>query len=233
MKRYFVFFASALLVLVSFSGCGEVDRLGNQSDVTTSATSSTDNQPVLIVSQEIWEQTFSEDGLVALLENYTVTNLLDEGHWDTAVTPTRVSRLSKSDADELRAGAILANGDNCVIQFIFNKETGWKQGIYDETDTVEQYVEEITQEMIQTLQVLSGKFENVVWDDKQCAYVIDIEIPYNGPSLADPSLETTTLRTFEVFFIDGNLSKINIIEGESLSVVHSFGSTPIPQLPDA
>lgn len=232
MKRYFVFLVSVLLVLVSFLGCGEVDQLENQSDATTSTTLSTDNQPVLIVNQKIWEQTFSEDGLVALLENYTVTNLFDEGYWDTSVTPTRVSRLSKSDADELRAGAILANGENCVIQFTFNQETGWEQGIYDETDTVEQYVELITKEMIEILQVLSGKFENVVWDEKQCAYVIDIEIPYSGKSLADPSLETPTLRTFEIFFMDGNVSKINIIEGESLSVVHNFGNTPIPQLPN-
>lgn len=232
MKRYLIFLGFVLFVVVSFSGCGEVDSLKNQSDVTTSTTSSTDNQPVLTVNEKIWEQTFSEEGLVSLLENYTVTNLLDEGRWDTSVTPSRVSRLAKNNTDELVAGAILANGDNGVIQFIFNKETGWEQGIYDETDTVEQYVEEITQELIETLQVLSGKFGNAVWDEEQSAYIIDVEIPYDGPSLADPSLETPTVLILEIFFIDGSLSKVNIINGESISVVHSFGTTPIPQLPD-
>ena len=232
MKRYLIFLVFVLFVVVSFSGCGEAESLKNQSDVTTSTTSSTDNQPVLTVNEKIWEQTLSEEGLVSLLENYTVTNLLDEGRWDTSVTPSRASRLAKDHPDELVAGAILANGDNGVIQFIFNKETGWEQGIYDETDTVEQYVEEITQELIETLQVLSGKFGNAVWDEEQSAYIIDVEIPYDGPSLADPSLETPTVLILEIFFIDGSLSKVNIINGESISVVHSFGTTPIPQLPD-
>lgn len=232
MKRYLLSLVAVLLVLVSFSGCGEVDPLKDQSEVTTSTTSSTDNQPVLTVNEEIWEQTFSENGLVTLLENYTVTNLLDEGYWDTSVTPGRVSRLSKNNMDELVAGAILANGDNCVIQYIFNKETGWEQGIYDETDTVEQYVQEITLELIETLQMLSGEFGNAVWDETQSAYVIDVEIPYDGPALEDSSLETSTVQTFEIFFIDGSLTKVNTINGESLSVIHSFGTTPIPQLPD-
>lgn len=232
MKRCFMFLIAVVCVIVSLSGCGKVNPPINQTDATTNTTSPTDKQPVLDVNQEIWDRTFNKDGLTVLLNNYTVTNLLDEGYWETAVTLSRVSRLSITDAGELRAGGILADGDIGVIQFTFNKDTGWEQGVYDEVDTVKQYVEEITQDMIETLQVLSGKFESAVWDEQQSAYIIDVEIPYSGPSMEDPSLETPTMLKFEVFFVDGYLSKVNIIEGTSKSVVHSFGTTPIPQLPE-
>lgn len=213
-------------MIVSLSGCGKTGQPINQTDTTTN------KQPVLEVNQEIWDQTFNKDNLTALLNSYTVRNLLDEGYWETAVTSSRVSRLSMTDAGELRAGAILADGDTGVIQFTFNKDTGWQQGAYDETDTVKRYVQEITQDMTETLQALTGKYESAVWDEQQSAYIIDVEIPYNGPSLADPSLETPTMLKFEVFFVDGVLSKVNIIQGTSKSVVHSFGTTPIPQLPE-
>lgn len=232
MKRCFMFLIAVVCVIVSLSGCGKVNPPVNQTDATTNTTSPTDKQPVLDVNQEIWDRTFNKDGLTVLLNNYTVTNLLDEGYWETAVTLSRVSRLSISDAGELRAGIILTDGDIGVIQFNFNKDTGWEQGVYDEVDTVKQLVEAITQDMIETLQVLSGKFESAVWDEQQSAYIIDVEIPYSGPSMEDPSLETPKMMKFEVFFEDGSLSKVNIIAGTSKSVVHSFGTTPIPQLPE-
>lgn len=231
MKRYVIVLVAVLWLLASMSGCSAGDQVNNQGDCTINTTSSLDREPVLTVTEEVWEQTFCKEGLISLLANYTVTNQLNEGRWDTCVTPGRVSRLAKNNSDELLAGAILTNGDNGVIQFTFNKETGWEQGIYDETDTVEQYVEEITQELIDTFQRLSGQFGNAVWNEDQAAYVVDIEIPYSGPSLAEPSLEVSTVMVCEVFFIDGRLSKINMINGESVSVVHSFGTTPIPQLP--
>lgn len=232
MKRCFMFLIAVVCVIVSLSGCGKVNPPINQTDATTNTTSPTDKQPVLDVNQEIWDRTFNKDGLTVLLNNYTVTNLLDEGYWETAVTLSRVSRLSITDAGELRAGIILADGDIGVIQFNFNKDTGWEQVVDDEFDTVKQFVEKITQDMIETLQVLSGKFESAVWDEQQSAYIIDVEIPYSGPSMEDPSLETPKMMKFEVFFEDGSLSKVNIIAGTSKSVVHSFGTTPIPQLPE-
>lgn len=232
MKRCFMFLIAVVCVIVSLSGCGKVNPPVNQTDATTNTTSPTDKQPVLDVNQEIWDRTFNKDGLTVLLNNYTVTNLLDEGYWETAVTLSRVSRLSITDAGELRAGIILADGDIGVIQFNFNKDTGWEQVVDDEFDTVKQFVEKITQDMIETLQVLSGKFESAVWDEQQSAYIIDVEIPYSGPSMEDPSLETPKMMKFEVFFEDGSLSKVNIIAGTSKSVVHSFGTTPIPQLPE-
>jgi len=233
MKRSLLFLLSLVFILASLSGCGEENLPNNSADGTTSTTTLTDAQPVLTVNEEIWERTFCKEGLEHLLENYTVTNLLAEGQWDTCVTPSRVSRLAKNNADELMAGAILANGQDGVIQYVFRTETGWTQGTYDETDTVEEYVKEITQGLAETLQALSGEFENASWDEEQSAYVIDIEIPYNGPALADPSQEQSTVLTFEVFFADERLTKVNVIDGESRSVVHSFGTTPIPQLPDA
>lgn len=232
MKRCFMFLIAVVCVIVSLSGCGKVNPPVNQTDATTNTTSPTDKQPVLDVNQEIWDRTFNKDGLTVLLNNYTVTNLLDEGYVETAVTLSRLSRLIISDAGELRAGGILADGDIGVIQFTFHKDTGWEQGVYDEVDTVKQLVEAITQDMIETLQVLSGKFESAVWDEQQSAYIIDVEIPYSGPSMEDPSLETPKMMKFEVFFEDGSLSKVNIIAGTSKSVVHSFGTTPIPQLPE-
>ena len=232
MKRCFMFLIAVVCVIVSLSGCGKVNPPVNQTDATTNTTSPTDKQPVLDVNQEIWDRTFNKDGLTVLLNNDTVTNLIDVGYWETAVTLSRVSRLSITDAGELRAGIILADGDIGVIQFNFNKDTGWEQVVDDEFDTVKQFVEEITQDMIETLQVLSGKFESAVWDEQQSAYIIDVEIPYSGPSMEDPSLETPKMMKFEVFFEDGSLSKVNIIAGTSKSVVHSFGTTPIPQLPE-
>lgn len=148
------------------------------------------------------------------------------------MTSSRISRLSKTEAGELRAGGILANGDNGVIQFIFKKDIGWEQGVFGETDTVEHYVEVITDEMIERIQILSDKFESAVWDEEKSAYTVYAEIPYSGPAMADPSLETPTVLKFEVFFVNENLSKLNIIQGDSISIVHSFGTTPIPQLPE-
>lgn len=232
MKRYFMFLIAVACVIVSLSGCGKANPSNNPADLTTNTTSPTYKQPVLDVNQEIWDRTFNKDGLTVLLNNYTVRNLLDEGYWETAVTSSRVSRLSMTNDGELRAGVILADGDTGVIQFAFNKDSGWQQGLYDETDTVKQYVEEITQDMIEILQVLSGKYESAAWDEQQSAYIIDVEIPYSGPSLQDPSLETPTMLKFEVFFADGVLSKVIIIQGTSKSVVHGFGTTPIPQLPE-
>lgn len=232
MKRYFIIWASLIFMLVSFAGCDQSAPLKKQSDAAVSTASPEDSSPVLTVNEAIWDQTFGEDGLAALLGSYTVTNLFDEGYWDTCVTPDRVSRLSKNNADELVAGGILANGDNCVVQYIFRQETGWEQGVYDETDTVEEYVEGTTRELIEILQVLSGKFEDAIWDEEQSAYIVSAEIPYSGPSLADPSQEKPTELVFEVFFADGKLSKVNVIEGESRSSIHSFGTTPVPQLPE-
>ena len=121
MKKYLIVLVSLLFVLASFSGCGDVASVDEHPDATISTTLPADVQPALTVTQEIWKQTFSEEGLATLLENYTVTNVLAESYWDTAVTPSRVSRLAKDNTDALLAGAILANGDNGVIQFVFHK----------------------------------------------------------------------------------------------------------------
>ena len=232
MKRYIIFLLIFIFLLGSLAGCGTQIPATDPTDATVGSVPPSDDEPVYNVNQKVWDRTFSEDGLVSLLESYTVTNLLEGGSWETAVTSSRVSRLSKTNEGELVAGAILANGDNGVIQFTYSKDTGWEQGEYGETDTVEQYVTEITQSLIEDLQVLSGQFESASWDEQQAAYIVEVEIPYDGPSLADPSLETPTLRTFEVFFVNGKLSKINVMEGQSKAVVHSFGTTPIPELPE-
>ncbi len=231
MKRYSVLFVFLLVAVVLFSGC-KAETPTEQSKEPSSTPSDAEEVPVLTVDQAVWEETFGEEGLLSLLENYTVTNSLAEGgRWETSVTPSRVSRLAKTDADELVAGAVLANGDEGVIQFTYGAETGWEQGVYDETDTVEQYVEGITNELKETLQVLFSEYENAAWDEARSCYVADVEIPYSGPSLVDPSEEKPTAMTFEVFFTDGALSKVNIIVNDSLSVVHSFGTTPVPELP--
>ncbi|MBR4308662.1 MAG: hypothetical protein IKT58_03605 [Oscillospiraceae bacterium] len=246
MKRYVILLLSLIFVFTSFSACKKVVVLEEQEFRPTDAVAVTEDSseaptvPVIVtepeaaaaVDREIWDRCFSQEGLASLTESYTVTNVPAEGRWDTAVTPDRVSRLSYSDAEELRAGVILANGEGCVLQFTYSAETGWQQDIYGETATVEEYVAEITRQLVEELELLSGKFQEAVLDEATGGYRVEVEIPYAGPALVDPSQELPTVANFEVFFTDGEVTKINKIDGEALSVIHSFGCTPIPQLPE-
>ncbi len=246
MKRYIFLLLSLIFALTSFSACKKNVVLEEQEDRPTDSVALTEDnseeptvpvivtepQVVLTIDQETWDRCFSQEGLASLLESYTVTNVLAQSRWDTAVTPDRVSRLAYSDTEELLAGAILANGEGCVLQFIYSTETGWGQDVYGETDTVEEYVAEITRQLAEELQLLSGKFQEAVRDEATGGYKVEIEIPYAGPALVDPSQELPTVANFEVFFTDGEVTKINKIDGDALSVIHSFDCTPIPQLPE-
>ena len=235
MKRFIHLFLSALMLLVFFTGCKDVDPMNDSQDTTVDTTTPTTTvaEPVLTVNEDTWVKTFSDEGLQVNFKNYTVTNYHSNGYWDTCVTPERASRISKNNSDEVVAGIILTNGDDCVLQYSYNKENGWEQGTYDETDKVELFISEITQDLTDPLSFLSGEFENAVWNEDQSCYVAEVIIPYDGPAMEDPTQETPEVLSFEVFFSDGNLTKINMINGESLTVIHSFGSTPVPELPDA
>ncbi len=228
IKSYFVAAVSAVLVIVMFAGCAKAGKTKTQSDPGGVLPS----VPVYEVDQAVWESTFSDIGLSRLLTSYTVTNSYDWGRWDTCVTADTFSRLSFTNEGELQAGAILANGEGVALQYSYSKQNGWIKGVYDEVDRVEEFVAFQTQDLIETLLLLSDEFGDAIWNAEEKAYAVNAQKPYSGPAMADSSQEKPTSLTFKVYFVDGVLLKVVIIEGENRTVIHSFGTTQPAQIPE-